>query len=70
MKTLKKNLITVLNRISNDVSISDDETVELWASAFDEMLDNLKDNDFFGTEGQNDPRGDNRNAKWTIKNIK
>jgi hypothetical protein len=26
-----------------------------------EMLDTQRDNDFFGTEGELDPRGDNRN---------
>lgn len=26
----------------------------------DVMLDDLRDEDFFGTEGQNDPRGDGR----------
>lgn len=28
--------------------------------AMDKMLDNLVSQDFFGTEGQNDPRGDQR----------
>lgn len=28
--------------------------------AFDHALDDLRANDFFGTEGQNDPRGDPR----------
>ena len=30
------------------------------AEAFNEMLDALANNDFFGTEGQCDPRGDQR----------
>jgi hypothetical protein len=30
------------------------------AVAFNDMLDELADRDFFGTEGQLDPRGDNR----------
>lgn len=28
----------------------------------DEVLDDMLDNDVFGTEGQNDPRGDRRNG--------
>ncbi len=28
---------------------------------FNDFLDNLRDDDCFGTEGQCDPRGDNRN---------
>jgi hypothetical protein len=30
------------------------------AAAFNTMLDDLLDEDFFGTEGQCDPRGDHR----------
>lgn len=31
------------------------------AEAFNDMLDDLLSDDFFGTEGQSDPRGDRRN---------
>lgn len=31
------------------------------AESFNAMLDDLASDDFFGTEGQNDPRGDRRN---------
>ena len=51
-----------------------DEAAEFYSDAGEtsrtnmrEMLDNALDdlscNDFFGTEGQNDPRGDQRNAE-------
>lgn len=33
---------------------------EIIAAAFNEMLDALRSDDFFGTEGQLDPRGDTR----------
>lgn len=37
-----------------------DERVHI-AATLDEMLDDLHSRDAFGTEGQNDPRGDHRN---------
>jgi hypothetical protein len=30
------------------------------SESFNAMLDTMRDDDFFGTEGQSDPRGDNR----------
>jgi hypothetical protein len=32
-------------------------------TAFNDMCDDLLDSDFFGTEGQLDPRGDKRNTE-------
>ena len=31
-----------------------------WVEAVEQMLNDLQGEDFFGTEGQNDPRGDQR----------
>jgi hypothetical protein len=33
---------------------------KFWCEAFNDMLDELRADDFFGTEGELDPRGDNR----------
>ena len=33
---------------------------KFWCEAFNDMLDELRSDDFFGTEGELDPRGDNR----------
>lgn len=47
-----------------------DETMaEMFADELDYMLDDMSSNDFFGTEGQLDPRGDYRNGKWTLTNL-
>lgn len=32
----------------------------------DDGLDDLMSDDFFGTEGQSDPRGDARNGEWSM----
>lgn len=51
-KTLAITFIRILQ-----LSKSDREVV---AKKFNEALDDLLDEDFFGTEGQCDPRGDHR----------
>ena len=40
-------------------AVTDDERQEV-AAVLDDILDELVSNDFFGTEGQCDPRGDQR----------
>lgn len=65
--TLKDRIIEVLNRIISTVEEVDDEDVlEYWASDIDCMLDEMASNDFFGTEGQRDPRGDGREGEWSV----
>jgi len=49
-----KNIIKMYNEETNK------DAKKLWVGDLNEMLDNMRDNDFFGTEGQCDPRGDNR----------
>lgn len=36
------------------------------SNVFDQALDDGAETDFFGTEGQNDPRGDFRDGEWSI----
>jgi hypothetical protein len=59
------SLIKVLQRIIHQVSI-DDRDADIYADALDYMLDDLRSNDFFGTEGQCDPRGDQRFGEFTV----
>lgn len=49
--------------LSND----DKNMAEFLAGALEDMLGDLAMDDFFGTEGQCDPRGDGRNGHWTMK---
>lgn len=55
-KTIK-NMKIVFDKLMIYASEDKSNEKEI-ASAFNEMLDGLLDNDFFGTEGQCDPRGD------------
>jgi hypothetical protein len=52
-KTLAITFIRILQLSSEDRAVI--------AEKFNEVLDELLDEDFFGTEGQCDPRGDHRN---------
>jgi hypothetical protein len=59
-KINSKNFQTVLNNIQKNFEESSKEDKKLWCLEFNQMLDSMKDEDFFGTEGQTDPRGDQR----------
>lgn len=64
---LKANVLRVLAEIKNRVEKPDhDDAVHEWAEALDEMLDEMKNNDQFGSEASTDPRGDFRNGEWSI----
>ena len=41
----------------------DTDSESIVAEEFNRMLDTLLADDFFGTEGQNDPRGDHRDIE-------
>ena len=43
-----------------DYAKQDKHNIVIIAEAFNQMLDDLLGDDFFGTEGQCDPRGDHR----------
>lgn len=64
---VKSNVLRVLEDIKNRVENPDcDEVIDEWAEALDSMLDEMKNNDQFGTEASTDPRGDFRNGEWSI----
>lgn len=66
---LRNNIVTVLTRLTEQVKMMDEESVEAFAGSLDTFFDDLRSNDFFGTEGQLDPRGDFREGTWSIKKI-
>lgn len=63
---VQHNLLTVLERIKDRVT-EDEDDAELLADSMDQMLDDLLSEDFFGTEGQLDPRGDQRDGEFSVK---
>lgn len=54
-----ENLDVVLARLGAFLADKPDQAA-YFCGLFDELLDELSDIDFFGTEGQCDPRGDRR----------
>jgi hypothetical protein len=64
----QKNIKIVLERIIN-ASLDDPEYAQYMAVELENMLQDLHVNDFFGTEGECDPRGDFRNGNWTMKKV-
>jgi hypothetical protein len=59
-KINKKNYIKVLEKMKELYESSDSYDKQIMCDDLNEMLDNQQSNDFFGTEGQRDPRGDQR----------
>ena len=60
-KITARNFKKVLeNIIKQFEEVKEKQVRQLWIDDLNDMLDNMRDNDFFGTEGQCDPRGDNR----------
>ena len=59
-KTTLKNFHKVLDNIKQQFDHSDKEQKQVWVDEINNTLDNLLAEDFFGTEGQLDPRGDQR----------
>lgn len=63
----KANVLRVIEEIKRRVEQPEYEgAVDEWAESIDSMLDEMKNNDQFGSEGQTDPRGDFRDGEWSI----
>lgn len=55
-----KTFESVLNNFIVNFKKQSPEIKKDWAKALNSWLDEIRDDDGFGTEGQLDPRGDNR----------
>lgn len=56
----KKLTLKNERKVFDAILAMDKEERKIIYEAFNEALDSLRDEDFFGTEGQCDPRGDGR----------
>ncbi|WP_421722384.1 hypothetical protein [Alloalcanivorax xenomutans] len=65
MNRTQQRISKVLGRLTS-LAIEDEAEAGMIAEALDVMLDDLHGNDFFGTEGQSDPRGDFRDGEWSM----
>jgi hypothetical protein len=62
---VQQRVARVLERMLAMVQ-ADEDDAEMFADFLDEMLDELQQDDGFGSEGENDPRGDFRNGAWSM----
>ncbi len=68
MSKVQDRVIEVLHRLADMANADEDDALCL-AETLEGMLGELHSNDFFGTEGQNDPRGDFRNGNWHMGHV-
>lgn len=61
MNKQQENLVIVLERMVESVKANEDDAA-MYAEYVDLMLDDMRDDDCFGTEGQCDPRGNHRDG--------
>jgi len=69
----QKRLFLVLDRfnkyIKENPELITDISLDILNENLDQLFDDLQGNDFFGTEGQNDPRGDFRDGEWSMTEV-
>lgn len=65
MTEQQRRVLTVLSRMREQVQ-KDPDAAEMFSEGLDSLLQELADNDCFGTEGQLDPRGDGRDGEWSL----
>lgn len=68
MSKTQKRILIVLSRLTLLVEKGQVHS-ETLSNALNGMLDDLKGEDFFGTEAQLDPRGDGREGNFTMDKI-
>lgn len=64
----QERIALVLKRMAEQCAASEDDA-EVYAQELAPVLDELHGNDFFGTEGQDDPRGDFREGDWSMDRV-
>jgi hypothetical protein len=52
-----------------EMSLHDQNYADMFSELLEDGLDILADDDAFGTECQDDPRGDGRNGTWSMKHV-
>lgn len=68
----KTRLLRVAGRLYDMLAAippENEDEINQWAHDLDEWLNELASQDAFGTEGQNDPRGDMRNGEWSMDRV-
>lgn len=68
MNNTQKRVVKVLERMIEQTS-KDVDDAQVYAEILEDQLSTLQNDDFFGTEGQNDPRGDMRDGEWSMSRV-
>lgn len=68
MNRTQTRLTTVLGRLSA-LCIEDEDFAEAFSDDMENLLTDIHSQDGFGTEGQNDPRGDFRNGEFSMDKV-
>jgi hypothetical protein len=68
MTNTQKRVIAVLSRMLVQVQ-HDSDAACVYADILEDQLSSLQADDFFGTEGQTDPRGDMRDGAWSMSRV-
>lgn len=69
MTKTQRNIKIVLTRLIAFTEQTDKESAGILSARLNDFLDDLKGDDFFGTEAQMDPRGDGREGDFTMDRI-
>lgn len=62
----QERVAQVLARMSA-MAMADEDDAAMFSELLENSLGELNGEDAFGTEGQNDPRGDFRNGSWSMR---
>ncbi len=65
MNKYQKRMDKVLDRLKK-LNEEDEDFAYDFGDFLDNALESLAQNDYFGTECQNDPRGDGRDGEWSM----
>ncbi len=68
MNDTQKRVIKVLDRIMWATG-KDEDIAETYSDLLEEILARFVCEDTFGSEGENDPRGDQRDGDWSMKRV-
>jgi len=64
----QKRVIKVLKRMI-ELSRLEENYAEIFSEKLEPVLETLHHDDVFGIEGQLDPRGDQRNGRWSMYRV-
>lgn len=64
----QRRVLLVLERIAQAVT-NDEYDADVWSIELEASCVSLMGQDFFGTEGQSDPRGDWREGHWSMDRV-